>query len=289
MIQNNNLSVLPFYYRREYQYHRQTNSFGDFYKLITPINKLLPFQVIIPKTAGKPVKTELFAGDDTFIKDVSTVMNDAGLRVVESVDFNILIFSAYVALDLSVDPGKYYLKVTLTDGTLLFSEVFTLCVNVERTLRVEWWDDQNLFFDAGEIDYQAQPFHNILYFCTELSRPEYPFDEEGVNRDGYFFASKQISKKVYRCNLIVPEYLCDAMRLIRMSDHIIVRDQFNREYECTNFLITPKWLEQGNLANVEVEFSTANVVKKTGTGYTIAGFGDFNVDFNNDYLTKKVD
>lgn len=126
----------------------------------------------------------------------------------------------------------------------------------------------------------TRQFKNRLYLCTELGRPDYPFEEQGESRDGYFFVQKQISEKTYRCTALAPEFLCDVMRFIRMADHVVVRDQFGRKYECDSFLISPKWQNQGYLASVEIEFQTDTVVKKIGTGVRR---GDFNSDFNNDF------
>jgi hypothetical protein len=109
-------------------------------------------------------------------------------------------------------------------------------------------------------------------------------EEQGETRDGYFFPEKMISEKVYKCNFLAPEYLCDVMRLIRLSDHVVLVDQYGNTYRCDTFLCTPKWQEQGNLANVEVEFTCNTVVKKIGKQYVEPGTDDdFNIDFNNDF------
>jgi hypothetical protein len=126
-------------------------------------------------------------------------------------------------------------------------------------------------------------YRNTLYLNTQLGKPEYEFNEEGENRDGFFFPEKQISEKKYKCQVLAPEYLCDVMRLIRMCDHVRVTDK-GRIYDCDTFLITPEWQEQGNLASVEIEFETDTVVKKIGKGYLSAGGADFNLDYNEDYL-----
>ena len=94
---------------------------------------------------------------------------------------------------------------------------------------------------------------------------------------------KQISEKTYRCTFLAPEYLCDVMRLIRLSDYVIVTDKYGRVYNCDTFLATPTWQTQGNLASVEVEFQTDTVVKKICRGTIYENRGDYNSDFNNDF------
>ena len=150
-------------------------------------------------------------------------------------------------------------------------------------LQIEWYDVENMVFDGGQIVYTNPKYKNRLYLCTQLGKPEYVFEEEGEERDGYFFPEKQISEKTYRFIILAPEYLCDVMRIIRMSDFVTVTDNYGRVYPCDTFLITPKWQTQGNLASVEVEFQTATVIKKIGRGYITPTGGDFNNDYNNDF------
>lgn len=69
--------------------------------------------------------------------------------------------------------------------------------------------------------------------CAELGKPEYKFEEEGEERDGYFSRKTNIGKDV-PVYLLAPEYLCDVMRLIRMSDFVTVYSQ-GRKYDCDTF------------------------------------------------------
>lgn len=178
--------------------------------------------------------------------------------------------------------GQYYLE--LSDGLeTWYSEVYTVVNSLTGYIKIEWYNEENLEFDQGIIIYQNPRFINKLYLCTELGKPEYVFEEEGETRDGYFFPTKQISEKKYKCTILAPEFLCDVMRLIRMSDYVRVTDQYGRVYNCDTFLITPEWQVQGDLASVQIEFETDTVVKKNAKGYILASKGDFNADFNEDY------
>jgi hypothetical protein len=180
--------------------------------------------------------------------------------------------------------GIYYLR--LSDGVQTwYSEMFTVVQDVSGYLKIQWWDIENLVFDAGQIVYKNPDFKNTLYLSTELGKPDYEFEEDGEERDGYFFPEKQISVKTFKCTILAPEFLCDVMRFIRMADYIHITDKYGREYDCDTFLITPKWQTQGDLASVEIEFKTNTVVKKIGRGYIIAKKGDFNGDYNNDFKT----
>jgi hypothetical protein len=162
--------------------------------------------------------------------------------------------------------------------------VFTAVHNINLFTKIEWWDEEDFVFDDGCIVYKLPTFRNKVYLPTEVGMPDYTFNEEGEERDGFFFPQKQLSEKTYRCTFLAPEYLCDVMRTIRMADNVRVTDKYGRIYDCDTFLITPEWQEQGDLASVEIEFETDTVVKKIGKGYLSAGGADFNLDYNEDYL-----
>ena len=216
--------------------------------------------------------------------NITTNILEAGLTIIpfEKLGYDIIVYPANFPLPLNMLDGRYYLEIK-DDKTIWYSDVFTIVQDVSPYLKIEWWDVENFVFDAGQIVYQNPAFKNRLYFCTELGKPEYQFDEEGESRDGYYFPTKQISEKTYKCTVLAPEYLCDVMRFIRMADNIRITDKYGRIYNCDTFLITPKWQTQGDLASVEIEFETATVAKKLGTAYLRPVGGDFNNDYNTDF------
>lgn len=290
MTQNNNISCLPWYRNIEEQNHRKSYAYGQIYPLYTPLNSLLPFQLMRPTRDADITSVELYDINGNYVADLTAAMEYTGLSIQKFPEYgyDVIVYNSlahFVTLDM--EEGRYYAK--MSDGVdVWYSEVFTAVANMSGFLSVEWYDKEDLLFDAGRIVY-SNGFRNRLYFCTELGRPEYTFEEEGSTRDGYFFAEKQISEKTYRCTILAPEYLCDVMRFIRMSDFVVVTDQYKRQYICDTFLITPKWQPQGYIASVEIEFDTDTVVKKIGRGFVGPIEGDFNEDYNKDFFNYGTD
>lgn len=285
MIQNNNISVLPWYTSIEQQNHRKSYAYGTIYPLFTPKRTLLPFQIMRNTSSRNITGAQLYDKNGVLFADITTALKETGLQIVPfaSLGYDVIVYPSLLPFAIDTPDGIYYAR--MTDGVnVWYSEMFTIVGDLSGYLKIEWYDVENFVFDAGQIVYQNPKFHNVLYFCTELGKPEYTFEEEGETRDGYFFPEKQISEKTYRCMALAPEYLCDVMRFIRMSDKVFVTDKYGRQYDCDTFLITPKWQTQGDLASVEIEFETATVAKKIGRGYITPGRkGDFNNDFNNDF------
>lgn len=274
MTPSNNISVLPWYTDISLQNHRRSYSYGRVYPLTTHVNELPPGQIIRPHTGKAVTNVSIYDMAGNLEADVTDRLKAQGMTVREFPEYGydvIVIPSAYNDPD---DPsqapedtpimteGRHY--AVLTDGEYTwYSDVFTGAETLRGYILIEWWDDSDLTFDGGRVVYTSPRFHNRLFACAEIARPEYTFEDEGETRDGYFFPAKRISEKVYRFSMLAPEYLCDVMRTIRLADHVAIRDQYQRVFHCDSILITPKWLD-GDLATVEVEFQTDTIIKKIG-------------------------
>ncbi len=289
MIPNNNLSVLPFYESLQYQNARKWWIYGRVYPLFCPAGFLLPFQVITEHVANSIVQfVYLFdANNDTNpVADLTTnVRNGITKKEFANLGYDVWVFPGQLPVINALLNGRYYIRLQIGAGSTTItrvSEIFTVVNDIQPYLKITWWDVDNFTMDAGTIVYTNPSFKNVLYLQADIAKPEYPFEEEGETRDGYFFPTKQISEKRYRFNFLASEYLLDVMRFIRMADFAEI-EYHGQKYSLDTFLITPEWEDNGDVAAVEAVFDTATVAKKIGLGYIKAQRGDFNDDFNNDF------
>lgn len=291
MYPNNNLSVLPFYTDIRLQNHRRSYAYGEIYPLITLTDTLLPFQIIRPHRENGIESVKMYYKDGTLFADITQPMIETGLRIMRNRpyhDVDTILYAGTLPMALDTPDGVFY--VELSDGVQTwYSEMFTVVQDVSGYVKIEWYDAEDLLMDGNvgivytDDDTVTTCFRNRVYLCTEIGKPEYTFSEEVNDRDGYSFPEKQVSEKTYRCTILAPEYLLDAMRFVRLSDFVQVTDQRGQTYKCDTFLFTPTWQTQGDLASVEIEFQTNTAVKRIGWGYSTANKGDFSNDFNNDY------
>lgn len=288
MIQrNNNLSPLPFYDNIDEQNHYKPYAYGEVYPLYTPIGSIPPFQLIIPHTTATVSSVTLYKVATATGTDITSAINTAGLikKNFATNGYDVVLYPSMNVTNFSTEEGRYYIVVQLSNGDRYYSDIFTMVGDMSGYLNLMWWDLNDLEMDNARIVYKdgaVACYRNQLWLQTQLGKPDYDFTEEGETRDGYFFAEKMVSEKKYKCTILAPEYLCDVMRFIRMSDRVYVTDQNGIQYRCDTFLITPKWEQQGDLASVEIEFTCDTVAKKIGKGYVDTG-ADFNNDYNNDY------
>lgn len=286
MIPNNNLSVLPWYTSIDQQNARKWWMFGRVYPLFTPAGFLLPFQIIVPYNIyAYMADCYLFDANTDEILEyyVAPKLNETGFQFkhFQSLGYTVAVYPGNVPLFASMLNGRYYLRIQI-DGVYYYSEIFTVVNDIQPYLKIEWWDIDDFVMDAGTIVYKSPNFKNFLYLKADISKPEYVFEEEGENRDGYFYPIKQISEKRFRFNFLASEYLLDVMRFIRMADFAQITKN-GQTYSLDTFLMTPRWEDAGDVAVVEAEFTTATIAKQLGVGYVKAQRGDFNDDFNIDF------
>ena len=286
MIPNNNTSVIPFVTALEQQNHRRSYAYGAIYPIYVPQGVFVPFQICRATRANAISYVRLFKADGTQVATITQQMNDAGLLIkrYQSYGYDTIIFPAIVPMQVMNEIGQYY--ISISDGVQVwYSDVFTVVDKIDDYLKIDWYCEEDMYYRGGVITYTEPKFINTLYLEAQLGKPESPFTEESEERDGLLFPIKQYTEKTYKFSLMASEAMCDVMRLIRMADYIRVTDGYGNEYQADQFLFTPTWQTQGDLASVECEFQTATIFKNIGRGVKVlAANGDFNIDFNNDYL-----
>ena len=280
---NNNISPLPFYDNIALQNHRKDYAFGQVYQLITYRNMLLPFQVVL--ASGTSVNwVRLYNFNTGEYTDITTSIKENGLQIKSFTGFKLLKYPGTLPIVGIVHEGQYYLAIFISNLGIIYSDIFTVCNKVDDYLLIEYSNSYNFELKNGIVDF-SDNFKFKCYLNTQVGKPEYDFEEEATERMGYTFIESQVSKKIYKFTFIAPEYLCDALRIVRLCENKQITSK-SQVYDLTTFNMEPKWEDQGDLASVECEFETDTVIANIG-GYepTLLG-GDFNNDYNNDFNTK---
>lgn len=280
---NNNISPLPFYDNLALQNHRKDYVYGQVYQLITYRNMLLPFQVVL--ASGTSVSwVRLYDFNTGKYTDITTNMKENGLAIKPYTGFKLLKYPGTLPVIGIKHEGRYYLAIYISGLGTIYSDVFTVCNKIDDYLLIEYYNSYNFELKNGIVDF-SDNFKFRCYLNTQVGKPEYGFEEEATDRMGYTFIESQVSKKIYKFTFIAPEYLCDALRIVRLCENKQITSKL-QTYDLTTFNMRPDWEDQGDLASVECEFETDTVIANIG-GYTPEPLGgDFNVDFNNDFSTK---
>lgn len=283
------ISPLKFYDDFHKQNRYRSFAYGHVAPLITNPNVVSPFQLMV---SGNVSEVYVRSADTNkrVTGNVVERFKDAGLRNVSridhDIDYNILLFLGIFPLSGVIDyEGQYWLEIH--SGGWYYSEVFCFDNNIDDCLKVEYWNPEGDFaLKNGIIILGSENFHFILLLKSELGKPEYSFEEEATKRLGYSFIESQVSKKTYKFNTVIPEYLCDAMRIIRLCSQKKITCK-GETYDAITFNMEVDWQEQGDLASVTCEFDVDNIITNLG-GFKRENLGgDFNNDYNNDYYIEQ--
>lgn len=276
------LSPLKFYDALEKQERYKSYAYGHVSPVIMPFNTLDPFQFVLPSGVGTTIQSAaLYYTNNKKAIDITSRLKETGLTVITTNNYKVVTFRGIFPLIEVKFEGEYYLRLTIS-GKNFYSEVFCFTNNTDDCVEIEYWNPEADFTLKNGLVTFANNFHFKVLLKSELGKPEYGFEEEATKRLGYNFIESQVSKKTYKFNTVLPEYLCDALRLIRLCSNKILRSK-GEEYEMLSFDMDVDWQDQGDLASVNCEFDVDNIIVNIG-GYAseLIG-GDFNNDFNNDF------
>ena len=271
---NNIISIGPLaiYDALEKQHRFKPYAYGQISPLVSPKGVIPPFQFIVPSKISLASFSEVIAiridsdGKELQQIDLTSIFNAAGRVTIKSStkDTNIYLrptLDSHIVSQLQA-VGYYYLKIVVGQATY-YSEIWASCQDIENYLKLTYTNSYNLTIKGHQIYFGKDIFEGAIYLNTELGRPEYAFEETVTERLGYSYIENQVSKKRYRFSFIAPEYLLDALRIVRLCN---IKTCTTKEdtYDMLTFSIEPTWEEQGDLASVEAEFEVDNIIANLG-------------------------
>lgn len=261
---HNNFSPLAFRKKESKATYEKWYAFGKNYAIPASANTLIPFQftdvnvgevqpdsievVAVNQETGEGIKTGVYVSRDDMPEHGSV---------------------------LYVSPGKNSFREALPQGTyqaefsigtqVYISTPFCVIPGIETSskyLLIEYWNDEKIAYPGGFITTGANnDFRYQMYVPATICKPKYEFEEELTKRAGYKFLELQTSTKVYAFTFVAPEFICDAMRLIRLSDYIRISHD-SEYYNALNFEFDVDWQEQLYLAAVDCQFETDSIIQK---------------------------
>ena len=276
-----NSGVLSFYNAEKWLINNRSYSYGKILPLVEELGVLPPFQFSreLGETAFDNVK--LIRRSDGTEFSIYLPLSLTGLTgetvatAGNEIGYELIIYPGSAALPVSgLTEGVYNITFEDSMGNVYYSEYFSWIrglANRNDYIKIEWWHNEDVTFSGGKIRY-VFPYKNRVWVQSDIGKPDYPVVEKVVNRDGVDFATQTISYKLHRFQFLATEHLLDTMYLIRAHDSkvithmgkVIGEGDFDKIY---SFLLTPEWLEQGDIATVDCEFRTNKVVIVNGRDY----------------------
>ncbi len=287
MLPNNNYMALPFYTSVAQQEHRRYAEYVQTpYPLRVSDSKLIPFQLFVGRSSCTINAIEIYDIDDNLVAPITTPPSSAGVTwltlftssglVTEtdgssnyfithrsSADFHYRDYTATIPI------GLHYMVIVYTVGPasdttyLYYSEVFEVVPDnaLSQCIKIAYYNTSDMSYEnnAGNIHFNSSyPFY--LYINALIAKPQYDMTQEVTERNGYNFIEKSVSKKIFNFSFLAPEYLCDALRLVWLCDNITITQNDRTWDTIDKVVISPEWLDEGNLAAIEFEFSCDTII-----------------------------
>ena len=195
MSPNNNFNILAWYDSIEQQNHRKAYVYGTVWGLIAPNNSILPFQFVSPGSLGNVTSVVVKSLETAWTVDLTSKITVSVTNYTDDDGnaYSIVMHKGDNTLSSKLPEGRHYIILKQGSKTW-YSEVFTVVSNINCFIKLEYWDNSNLYFKGGHIEYLTG-FKFVCYLSTEIGKPKYPFEEELTERDGYKFIEKQTSSK----------------------------------------------------------------------------------------------
>lgn len=261
----NNFSPLAFREKSMKATYKKWYAYGKEFALPFSTTELPPFQFTVANLPSfDPTTVEVFLVDEATGTRVAT-----GIKIkVDSMDgYGSVLYvspgsNVYAK---SIEPGVYRAEFTIPGGETYVSTPICVTEGIETNtnfVKLEYWNDEKLAYPNGFVTTGTDnDFKFQMYIPTTLFKPKYEFEEEITKRAGYKFLELQTCNKVFGFNFLAPEYICDALRLVRLSDYI----RFTHDgeyYNALNFEYNPDWQDNGYLAAIECQFETDTIIQK---------------------------
>lgn len=245
--------------------YKKWYAYGKEFALPFSTTELPPFQFTVTNLPSfDPTTVEVFLVDEATGARVAT-----GIKIkVDSMDEHNSVLYVSPGSNVyakSMDPGVYRAEFAIPEGETYVSTPICVTEGIETNtnfVKLEYWNDEKLAYPNGFVTTGTDnDFKFQMYIPTTFFKPKYEFEEEITKRAGYKFLELQTCNKVFGFNFLAPEYICDALRLVRLSDYI----RFTHDgeyYNALNFEYNPDWQDNGYLAAIECQFETDTIIQK---------------------------
>lgn len=239
-------------------------AFGEVRPHIVPLGYIPPFQIVRTPTQSNMSSIDLTRLSDGTVFSIASEMVLTGFVVNDMVTYKIWIYPGTAPIGITLEEGTYSMTITDTAGDVLYREDF--CWMQESAMigfvKMEWFHQRPILLSFGSIEFVA-PFKFWHWFRTELGKPSYQYQREVDERNGFEFVIKAISWKEQRFVTLGDENFVDALSFIPHMDCVFVYF-LGDTIDTDKVLVTPEWEERGDLAGIEVEIRSDQVVATFG-------------------------
>jgi hypothetical protein len=260
-------TVLPFYdaYTEWYKYRDDVVIGDKQLRLVCGLKRLIPFIIRRATTGGTTSTLTFQLVDENHGSPFATPVAATYLNYDTGTVYDYIWYDASLDFVADIPIGKiFYVKITDTSQSptkVYYSERIMAVANITDYTMLEFWDDELL----NNI---KASFHQKVYIDNVYKTPDYIREDEGEKMDGILLKQKMTVQKVLNLhNLLVPEFLLDALITLPMMTNVQVTDINSTCIVPLEVrLKDPDWQADtgGSFAKLDIQFVEWVVLKKGG-------------------------
>ena len=148
-------------------------------------------------------------------------------------------FTCSGVLSSSIDCGHGYLKITMDNAAVYYSDWFNAC-DVSDLLLFNFYNS----CDLGNLLYQTS-WQQFAWIDSETMEPSFPLVDEGAtNGEGRFIRTFARQVKKYSVKTLpLPAYMVEVFNRMLLHDNIFLTDTLGDENEVLNLEVENEWFE----------------------------------------------
>jgi hypothetical protein len=235
-------TTLPIYDKKEKQcYERSKHAVKDSLIAIhCPVDELPAFQWKDDGDGCTSVSAVKLIDADASELDITTYF--AALPSLFALTSGSYFIYKCVHLNTSMECGLHYLKITMNNAKVYYSEWF-IADSVTNLLKITFYNTCDLY----NIIYQDD-FIQYLWFMSEPMEPSFPLEEEGIkNGEGTFVRAFARQTKKYTLKTFeMPDYMVDVFNRMKLHNNIEIIDLVGDTNDVYNLEVEHEWLWDAN-------------------------------------------
>lgn len=264
--------AFPFYQDvKSQEIYKENLESNLFYKLITPLDRLLPFQIEMPVDKPNPTKWEILVYDeDGSYVAFNLIPSLPLIKIYTFADRKIAVydgqqlikqFKAGITRPLDMSCGYYYTKITFADGSYYVSDIFYAKPNLADCIKVDFWCSK----DLKPVIYR-DGWKQWLYLPTFVHTASPEVEEESI-KDGYNNEIPVYQKMMLKYKFIdvVPDFLKTALVSLQIQDFVYLWISETRQGYADRVWVAVTPDDTGATSEVEVTFED-DILLKTNCG-----------------------
>jgi hypothetical protein len=254
----NNLSVLPFYDSRSKKFVNRANTFGQRFPLLTGLNEVPAINLIVDKDVVDVFAFNLINVTTGVTTDILNEAKLVGLAVVERDNYSVIFFPSTIKIPgTTFDPGIY--EIEMNDGLQTwYSEDFCFKDNLEGMLKIKFCASSPIYIEkangiGAEIHYNGLNTNTLYLDSTIIKEPNYQFEDTVQQKLGRNLKLQTISFKEFGFEAVVPDYIMDTLSLLWHHVDVTFTQAGEVHHSEEVIINNPDWIGQG-LGSIFVQF-----------------------------------